>query len=201
MQTIEFYDVRDIHSPVHSYLVAPDNPRRLCVDPSSPRMLVYADCKPDMQVVKWLDCSSYPPITINKVTRIQIWNDFVQEMCCIMHKEKQLLVTTHNEGGVQAYLAGTDKLEWCLCGRYLGMDRVINAVGITANGHSQLFVCDVNNGCIQMLSTDGTFLTTVLRSGEHMLGIPRRISWFRKTRSLVVAHKKESLNSISVFQC
>ena len=188
-------------SSLHSYSVAPDNPRHLCTDPSSTGMLVFADCKPNKQVVKWLSCSSYPPTPTNKETMIQIRNDFVQEMCYTMHGEKQLLVTTHNEGGVQAYLAGTDKLEWCLCGRYFNMVRVMNAVGITASGYRQILVCDVNNGCIQMLSTGGTFVATVLRSGEQMLGIPRRISWCKKTRSLVVAHKKESLHSISVFQC
>ena len=122
-------------------------------------------------------------------------------MCCVRHEEKQLLITTHNIGGVHAYFAGTDDLKWCVGGYQPGMDRYIDAVGITANEQGQLFVCDKANGCVQVLSTEGTFLATVLRNGEQRLGIPNRIRWCQKTKSLVITSKKQGLFSISVFEC
>ena len=152
-------------------------------------------------MAKWLDCNYYPPTPTDKRTNIRSRNGFLQDVCCVMRGEKELLVTTHNHEGVRAHLAGTDKLEWCFPGRQPGMDRVINAVGITDNGRGQLFFCDTNNGCIQMLSTEGIFLGTVLSRGEQRLGNPMRIRWCSETRSLVIAHEKHGLFSLSIFRC
>ena len=109
---------------------------------------------------------------------------------------EDLLVTAHSYSGVYAYVAGTDKLKWYASGNQYGLDKWMNAVGITSNGRGQLFVCDTSNNCIQMMSMDGTFLGTVLR-----LENPQRIRWCCKTSSLVIAHRKQGLFSISVFQC
>ena len=201
-QTIEFCDINNLRTALPSYSVAPDYPGRLCTSP--PGTLVYTDCKPNKQVVRWLDFSSYPPTPTDKRTKIQtrVARDcFVQDTCFITHEGKQLLITTHNRGGVHAYLAGTDDLEWCVRGRQPGMDSVINAGGVTANGGGQLLVCDINNACIQMLSMNGAFLGTVLRSGDQRLGNPLRIRWCSKTETLVIAHEKQGLCSISIFQC
>ena len=167
-----------------------------------PGMLVYHDCREKGEFVKWLDCSSYPPIRNSTLTKIQPRCYVLQDMCCVTCEEKQLLVTAHY-GGVQAYLVGTDQLEWSLT---LGaaqpwMNKDINAVSVTTNGCGQLLVCDISNNCILVLSTDGTFLSTVRKSGDHGLGDPLGIRCCRKTKSVVVAHKKESLFGISIFQC
>ena len=139
-------------------------------------------------MVKWLDCNYCPPTPTDKRTNIRSRNDFLQDLCCVMHGEKELLVTTHSYGGIQAYLAGTDELEWRVGGRQPGMESRMNAMGITANGQGQLFFCDTSNNCVQMLSTEGIFLGTVLCRGEQGLGIPVRIRWCSKTRSSVIAH-------------
>ena len=197
--SIDFYDKNDFRAAFQSYSVAPDYPWRLCT--SSSGTLAYIDRKQGKQVAKWLDCNYCPPTPTDKRTNIRSRNDFLQDLCCVMYEEKELLVTTHNREGVQAYIAGTDKLEWCFPGHQPGMDRVMNAVGITTNGCGQLFFCDANNGCIQMLSTEGIFLGTVLGRGEQRLGNPMRIRWCSKTGSLVIAHEKRELFSLSIFQC
>ena len=204
---IDFYDVNNLRTAIQSYSVAPDYPGPLFTCPSSPGTLVYVDCRKNKQVVRWLDCSSYPPSLNDVRTNIQIelaGNYFMQDMCFVTHGEKDLLVTTHNYGGVHAYVAGTNELEWRVSntgGRH--QPGGINAVGITSNGRGQLFICDVANGCIQMFSTDGTFLGTVLKSGDQMLGNPLKIRWCNKTRSLLVAHNREKKKqcSISIFRC
>ena len=203
---IDFYDVRDLRAVLQSYSVAPDYPGRLCRCPS-PGTLVYADCKKDKQVVKWLDCSSYPPSFINIQTNIQVQladKYFIQDKCLVTDGEKDLLVTTHNYGGVHAYIAGTDELKWRVSKTVGGhLSRGMNAVGVTTNGRGQLFICDVDNSCIQMFSTDGTFLRTVVSSGEQMLGLPLKITFCSRTRSLLLSHSREkkSLSNISVFRC
>ena len=176
----------------------PDTPGRLCT--SSPGTLVYTDSQQGNQVAKWLDCSSYPPALTNKRTNIQTGKGLVQDLCCVSHKKNQLLVTTHNHGGVQAYLVGTDKLEWHISGYLPGMNKEINTVGITANGQGELFFCDIGNGCIQALSTEGIFVGTVLRRGEQEFSNPMRIRWCSKTNSLVIADEKRGYFSLSIFK-
>ena len=195
---IDFYDAKDFRERLQTHSVDPDSPGSLAT--SLPGVLVYNDCREENQLVKWLDCSSFPPKKTCVLTNIGTSNYIVQDMCCVTHEEKQLLITTHNIGGVHAYFAGTDDLKWCVGGCQPGMDRYIDAVGITANEQGQLFVCDKANGCVQVLSTEGTFLATVLRNGEQRLGIPHRIRWCRKTKSLIITNKKQGLFSISVFE-
>ena len=123
-------------------------------------------------------------------------------MCLVTHGKKDLLVTTHSYGGIHAYIVGTDHLEWRVSNTVGGhQPGSMNAVGITTDGRGQLFVCDTNNSCIQMFSTDGTFLGTVLKSGEERFGIPRKIGWCNKRKSAVIAHDKHGLCSIGAFQC
>ena len=76
----------------------------------------------------------------------------------------------------------------------------MNAVGIIGNEGGQLFFCDIGNGCIQMLSTGGIFLGTVLSREAQGLGNPMRIRWCSKTKSLIVADEKHGYFSLSVFQ-
>ena len=203
---IDFYDVGDLRTVLQRYSVAPDYPDRLFTCQSSRGTLVYADCKPDKQVVKWLDCSSYPPSFLNTQTNIQVQlagNYFIQDMCFVTDGEKDLLVTTHNHGGVHAYIAGTDELEWRVSNTGSGLQPGgMKAVGITSDGRGQLFICDAANCCIQMFSANGTFLGTVLRCGDQMLGNPLKIRWCNQTRSLLVAHNREKkrLSDISIFR-
>ena len=202
-QVIEFYDESDLRTVLHTYSVAPDHPGRLCVSTSSPGTLVYTDCKPNKQVVRWLDCRRYPPVLKNTRTNIQVQlvgDHSVQDMCCVSFRRNGLLVTAQSYGGVYAYIVGSDNLKWHIGGYHRGIDKWMNAVGITSNGRGQLFVSDMSNSCIQMLSTNGTFLGTVLRRGKLGLGNPQRIRWCDKANSLVIAHEKQGLFSIDVFQ-
>ena len=201
-QAIEFYDLNNLQGPLQTYSVAPDHPGRLCTCTSSPGTLVYTNCYLGEQVVKWLDCDYYPPSPTNKKTKVlrkQASRYSIQDMCCVTFGNTNLLITTHSYGGVYAYVAGTDELKWYVGGYQNKIDKWMNAVGITSNGYGQLFVCDISNNCIQMISIDGTFLGTVLRSGAQGLGNPQRIRWCSKANYLVIAHEKQGLFSINVF--
>ena len=200
-QVIDFYDVNSLRTAVRSHSVAPDYPFRLYTSTTSPGIMLYTICKPNKQVVKWLDCSSDPPTLKNTRTNIPlVGNQFIEDMCLVACRKTDLLVTTQNFGGVYAYVAGTDNLRWYFGGYHRGIDKWINAVGITSNGRGHLFVSDIGNNCIQMLSTDGTFLGSVLRGGKSGLGNPQRIRWCSRSNSLVIAHKRQGLFSIDVIQ-
>ena len=186
-----------------SYSVAPARPGRLCTCNVTPETLAYTDCKQNKQVVRWLDCRSYPPVPTNKKTNIQIKhtdNHSIQDMCCVTFIKNNLLITAQSYGGVNAYVAGTDYLKWHVGGDQPGIDKWMNAVGVTTNGWGQLFVSDMSNKCIQMLSTNGAFLDTVLRREKLGVWNPQRIRWCDKANSLVIAHEKQGLFSIDVFQ-
>ena len=200
-QTIAFYNTNNLRTAVQNYSVAPDHPGRLCTLASSPGMLVYTDCYSEELMV--LDCDYYPPIPTNERIKIQIkhtGNHSIRDMCCVTCGKKDLLITTHGCGGVHAYFTGTNVLMWYFGGSHPVIDKWINAVGVTTNGRGQLFICDTNNSCIQMLSTNGRFLGTVLRSGNQGLGNPERIKWCKKANSLVIAHEKQGVFNISVIQ-
>ena len=144
----------DLRTAVQTYSAAPDCPSRLFTCPFSPETLVYADCRPNKQVVKWLDCSSYPPSLKDVRTNIQLQladNCFVEDMCFVTHGGKHLLVTTHFYGGVHGYVVGTDELEWRISYIVDGCHPDdMYAMGITSNGQGQLFICEcILNGSVR----------------------------------------------------
>ena len=112
-------------------------------------------------------------------------------MCYTRHGGKNLLVTTGGYRKLYAYATDTGALECSLGGNLPGMDKEMEAQGVTTDGRGHLFVCDGNpgNGCVQMFSSGGRYLGYLLREGEADLGEPSRIQWNQETSSLVVAHR------------
>ena len=80
-----------------------------------------------------------------------------------------------------------------------GMEHKINPRAVTTDGQGHLFVCDDYNDCLQMFSTDGSYLGAVLRQGAQGFGRPFRARWSGDTDSLVVAHVKDENCHISVI--
>ena len=115
----------------------------------------------------------------------------ISDICCARQGGKNLLVTTGGYRKLYAYATDTDALEWSLGGNLPGMDKEMEAQGVTTDGRGHLFVCDGNpgNGCVQMFSSGGRYLGYLLREGEADLGEPSLIRWNQETSSLVVAHR------------
>ena len=126
----------------------------------------------------------------------QVW-----DMCCVQHRQKQLLITTRGfDGGVYGYNTGTGELEWRMKCRLPGVQKEISPRGVTTDGRSNLYVCDDSNECIQLFSVDGVYNGAIMKDVKPSLGEPCRIRWCFRTSSMVVAHLTNGFCRISKIQ-
>ena len=179
--------------------MAPFKPGRLCT--SAPGVLLHVDSRTP-QRVRWLDCSTYPPQCF-KVTHFTFSDGTEvlspQDMCFVAHRGKELLITTHYMGGIQAYNAVTNSLEWTVKGRFAaGMEKPINARGIAADKKGRIFVCDINNNRVEMFSMAGGFLGNIMRfpAGEK----PLKIRYCDALSCLFVCHAKKGGTVINMVK-
>ena len=122
-------------------------------------------------------------------------------MCCVQHRQKQLLITTRGfDGGVYGYNTGTGELEWRMKCKLPGVQKEISPRGVTTDGRSNLYVCDDSNECIQLFSVDGVYNGAILKDAKPSLGEPIRIRWCFRTSSMVVAHLTNEFCRISKIQ-
>ena len=85
-------------------------------------------------------------------------------------------------------------------GKLPGIEKEINALGITTNGRGLVFVSDLSNSCIHMFSTTGQHLG-ILGQNED-LGRLGRITWCEDMSSIftsVFINKKWNLQVINVL--
>ena len=110
------------------------------------------------------------------------------DMCVAPDGDEHYLITTENvfnkSLGVYAYNMSIKVLEWSVIGKLEEMEEKIGSFGITTDGRGHLFVCDVNNMCIQMFCVrDGAYMGALMIRG---LGEPYRVEWCEATTALVV---------------
>ena len=123
-------------------------------------------------------------------------------MCFLKSKDKEYFVTTNGYKGVFSYSAGADgeDAEWKMKGKLPGMRKESSLWGATTDGRGHLLVCDTENRCIQMLSSDGKYLGAIFTEGEQGLGQPWRIHWCKDEPICFIVHKKEQDWCISMIQ-
>ena len=175
--------------------VSPHEPWGMCVTSG---LLLFGDSSKTIKRINPMSSGVYNYITTNDTRswRIQYVN----------FEEKKLLLIAYGrplatQGGVHTYNVKTKQLEWRVEGRLPGMRKVIKAEGLTVDDHGYIFVCDVNNKCIQMFHvSDGRYLGAVMKEGEQGLGIPFRNRWCSRMSSLVVIHNKSARWFITVFK-
>ena len=92
-------------------------------------------------------------------------------------------------------------MEWNLPRSIPGLRKDMNPNGIATDGRGNLFVCDINNGCVQRFSTDGSHLGTALPEEEEKgQGQPWKIRWCDDLCALFIVYMKENdWNIRSVF--
>ena len=91
--------------------------------------------------------------------------------------------------GFHSYDVATQERIWSVKKKNpANMPRDICFTGVTTDGNGHLFVCDVNNACVQMFSTDGAYTGPLIKEGEQGLGCPEWIRWCTASSSLVVSH-------------
>ena len=186
-QTIVFRPTEDLNRILHIHSVAPHRPMRLCTTTAS--TLLYEDWTKSTREVHWLDVSdAQPKPAAGKcVIHTQLYRMY--DMCAIHNGDKHLLVAAAGEDGLFAYNMKRDQLEWKVDVKPHGMEKYMEASGVTTDGRGHLFVCDSFNGnrCIQMFSvSNGKYLACLLKDVER-IGTPARICWCEKTSSLLAA--------------
>ena len=195
---IDFHHVDRLQEVVCSYVVAPYKPGHITA--ASPSILLYEDQSVTPRVVRWVNCGTSPPRPISGTNVTRTNHAIIWDMCCVAHGDKQLLVMTRANNGIFAYNTQRAQMGWTVKGKLTGMEIDMSIWGATADGNGHLFMCDINNSCIQMFSAGGRYMGPVLKEGDHGLAQPWLVRWCEQTSSLVVVHIKERNYQISVIR-
>ena len=121
-------------------------------------------------------------------------------MCFVKEEAKcrgngLVIVAPAGPQGIHAYNVETNSLQWKK--EIDGMGRA----GVNSDGHGRLFVCDIDNGCIHMLSvSNGQYMGCLIKQGDQGLGVPLWGTWSEEISSLIVVHAKGNKRFISVVK-
>ena len=127
----------------------------------------------------------------------------LNDMCPVhLENDKHLVITTHahiNEEGfsICAHDPDKKKREWCVVENLA--EGPLSPQGLTIDGKGQLYICDPNNGCIQMFSSGGEYKGVLLRQGEQGLGTPWSVRWCNSKSLLIVLHKTKEEEDLLSF--
>ena len=181
-----------------------------CMCASSSDMLIIDDVSVCPVVVDRVNCSGQGLIYTEATIDI---NSFATSLCCVKDQNEELLITPYNKeglfdgkyvSGICAYNMRTGKLQWNVNGNIPGVHKRMIPTDVTTDGHGHLFVCDTNNACLQMLSTDGHFLEAfdldVLKVKNKGVATPHHICWSSDLSSLVVVFENNKKHFIAVIR-
>ena len=129
-----------------------ENQHPCAVESSPSRLLCYNN---ETSHVFQLDCSTAPARLLQKIPIEYDGKKPVSFTCASC----DFLLVTRGYEGVFAYALGGGECKWRVSGNLPGMDWEMTAAGVTADDQGHLFVCDINNKCVHMLSVqDGAYL-------------------------------------------
>ena len=195
---IEFRDGCDFSKVIRRYPVSTHRPEVLCA--ISPCTLLYEGLSV-LGEVHLLDCGTKDPKPFEGGESIHTRYNMIVDMCATKYEGKELLVVNSYDS-LSAFDINTGKSLWAVNGKLPGMERDINACGVTTDGHGRLFVCDgyLGNRCVQIFSIEGQYLGSLLEEGDEGLGEPSGIRWNSTSSSLIVAHRTNYKWFISVIK-
>ena len=137
-----------------------------------------------------------------KTTEVQ--EDFITDMCRVEGTNNLIITLTgfsreFKGTGFYSYDVDTEEQKWSV--KEKNSANQINDIcfaGVTTDGNGHLFVCDINNACVQIFSTDGTYMGPLIKKGQQGLGCPEWICWCEASSSLVVSHTDENQSDSNV---
>ena len=183
---------------LYSHSVAPHQPGVLCS--ASPTTLLYEDQSKTPREVRWLDCSFSRPKPAHGTNITYTQQNNIWDMCLLQLFDKELLVTSRGSRGIKVYNVDTDEIAWTIKYGSLYSDLRMNPFGITADERGNLFVCDLNQSCVQIFSVLEQKYVGRLPNDTKILGQPVMIRWCYDTKSLLVVHKKLTQYYLSMLQ-
>ena len=154
--------------------------------------------------IVWLDCRAFPPEEFSPV-KFGANMTVHTNVCC--ERRDSIITTFENlSGGLGMYAYNTEssekiwEIEWQHDKKVPDFENKIIG-GITTDYRGHVFVCDIKSSCVHAYSTkDGSDLGSIIAKGQQGLGQPCLIGWNSCTSSLIVAHRKNQKNVLSVFQ-
>ena len=124
-----------------------------------------------------------------------------KDMCLMRDKDKDDMIFFLACPKAVSAWNQDDRLLWSFSGAPTGMGLDINPTSITVDQEEQkLYVCDLANRCIQIISTDGVYLGSLVKSGKYGLGRLKLLRWCTDTDSLLIVHRKAYDNHVSVVK-
>ena len=161
---IDFHFIDNLKRVMKSHSVAPHQPGHINTSPCD-TVLLYEDQSQTPRNVRWLNCVVAPPSPVrgNDVTHTH--HALIWDLCCVKHGgDKELVIMTRANNGLVAFSTQRgQQAGWTVKGKLTGMSMDMSVWGITSDGQGHLFVCDINNSCVQMFTTSGRYMGTVLR--------------------------------------
>ena len=200
-QRIEFRDAHDLNRVVSTCPMGPVVTP--CMRAGRNGTLLLEDTSQYPGVIRVIDHSSK---TSPFETRVTYDEGLITGMCSVRNKHQQdMLITTYckeNQSGIRAYNSSTGQLQWSIPGTLPQVEEPMYPTDITEDGHDHLFVCDVNNSCVHMFSTEGSYIGAFKLDGikaenqEHVT--PLLVRWSNETSSLLVVCKCNEIHFIEL---
>ena len=147
---------------------------------------MYFDLHKDPHEVHWLDLRESQA---KPTKHVRLPGKYTGGIGVIQNGNRQLLIVVavdeaDDNDNVFAYNTETDKLEWKMSGQPPGK---MDISGIASDRRGHLFVADMVNRCLHLLSTsDGQYLGCFMKEVE-VLGSPAALCWCKKMSSLIAA--------------
>ena len=216
---IEWRDIWDLSRIVHIYTPPKINyPGAITASPDG--FLGYIDAGVCHGEVVWVDCKTSPP---GPSPPVQIGGHHIMHtgICC---EERDVTLTTYwdfsHTVGLYAYdtktctelwevswkkddkvAASPEKNENFMDEDSVETENLEKALSLAVDGHGHAFVCDVSKSWVKLYSCrDGSDLGCVIKKGQHGIGNPLLLSWNSTIPSLIVVHKKNNKNVLSVLK-
>ena len=209
---IEWRDALDLVHIIYTH--TPQKSNCLGILTTSPDgLLGYVDASPCVSDLVWIDCKRTPPEPSPPV-KMEHYHTVHTGMCS---EEKNVFIATFRDCfsrvGLYAYNTETHTELWEVkkitvpetnpgSGDESEEDEEKRETqGIVVDGKGHIFVCDINKSVVHLYSSGkGTDLGIAIKEGQHGIGKPFLLSWNNTIPSLIVAHKKNNKNVLSVLK-
>ena len=210
---IEWRDALDLIHIVYTH--TPPKSNCLGILTTSPDgLLWYVDASPCVSELVWIDCNRSPP-EASPAVKMEHYHTVHTGMCS---EENNVFIATFRDCfsrvGLYAYNTETHTELWevkkiTAPEKNPGNDNESEedeeekreAHGIVADGEGHIFVCDIYKSTVHLYSSgDRRDLGFAIKEGQHDIGKPFLLNWNNTISSLIVAHKKNNTNVLSVLK-
>ena len=119
---------------------------------------------------------------------------------CFVHENGDNLLLIVNTW-VKAYDMKKRSCVWTISGQLPRMQHPLNATHICTDGAGHIFVVDSDNGCVHMFTTEGRFISSIVKKGDYGIENPQFVSWSSEEKILVLLHEVMCDRDMKIIAC